>query len=128
MRSLTLLLATPLAFLAFAAAGSAQPKTTSPGEYMTVHVIVTDKGITMSPTHARRGTTAIFLVSNRSKSERVFSLGDVTLARQKGTGFAIKLAHDERKRVQVYLTYRGPLPSALGDTGKTKVVGVFNVT
>ncbi len=128
MRSLTILLATSLTFLVMAAAGSAQPQTTNPGEYMTVHVIVTDTGIKMSPTHAPRGTTAIFLVSNRSKSERVFSVGDATLTRQRGTGFAVKLARAERKRVQLYLTYRGALPSALGDAGKSKVVGVFNVT
>ena len=128
MKSPTLLLATTLASLGLAAAASAQPQTTNPGQYMTVHVIVTDKGITMSPTHAPRGTTAIFLVSNRSKSERVFAVGDATLTGQRGTGFAVKLARAERKRVQLYLTYRGALPSALGDAGKSKVVGVFNVT
>lgn len=95
---------------------------------MTVRLIVTDKGITMTPTHAPRGTTAIFLVSNRSTSSRVISLGDATLTKKRGTGFAVKLEKDERKRVQVYLTYRGPLPSAVGDSGKSKALGVFWVT
>jgi hypothetical protein len=95
---------------------------------MTVRLIVTDTGVTMSPTHAPRGTTAIFLVSNRATSSRVISLGDASLTKKRGTGFAVKLGKDERKRVQVYLTYRGPLPSAVGDTGKSKVLGVFWVT
>ncbi len=31
---------------------------------MTVRVIVTNKGVTMSPTRVARGSTAIFLLSN----------------------------------------------------------------
>ena len=82
----------------------------------------------MSPTHARRGQTAIFLLSNLATASRVFSLGDVTLTQHRGTGFAVKLARNEQKRVLVYLTYRGPLPAWLGAAGKRKIVGVFRVT
>ena len=35
---------------------------------------------------------------------------------------------DERKRVLLYLTYRGLLPVSIGDAGKAKVQGVFRVT
>ena len=107
---------------------SSLSNTTNPGEYMTVHVIVRDSGVTMTPSRAPRGTTAIFLVSNRSKTDRVFSVGDSNLTSQRGTGFSMKIAKNERKRVQLYLTYRGPLPSSVGDTGKSKVVGIFLVT
>jgi hypothetical protein len=87
----------------------------------------------MSPTRARRGQTAIFLLSNRATSPRVFALGDASLTRHRGTGFAVKLARNEQKRVLLYLDYRGPLPSSIGTGGKTKagkpkVVGVFFVT
>jgi hypothetical protein len=128
LRSLSILLAASFAALALAADGFARPQTTAPGGYLTVRVTLTDKGVTMSQTRARRGQTAIFLVANRAKTTRVFSLGDVSLKHHRGTGFAIKLGANQQKRVLLYLDYRGPLPSALGSTAKTKVVGVFWVT
>lgn len=127
-RSFGLLLAASLAFLVLAADGSARPQTTNPGAYLTVRVTVSDKTVTMSPAHARRGQTAIFLLSNHATTSRVFAIGDVSLTHHRGTGFAVKLARNETKRVLLYLTYRGPLPAWLGDTAKTKVVGVFTVT
>jgi len=95
---------------------------------MTIRVTVTDKGITMSPTHATRGSTAIFLVSNVAKSSRVIAVGDASLTHRRGTGFAVKLAKNERKRILLYLTYRGVLPVSVGDAGKSKVFSVFRVT
>jgi hypothetical protein len=123
-----LLFAVSLAFLGLAADGSARPQTTAPGAYLTVRVTVTNKSITMTPTHARRGQTAIFLLTNLAKTSRVFALGDVSLTHHRGTGFAVKLPRNGQKRILLYLTYRGPLPAWLGDTKKTKVVGVFRVT
>jgi len=128
LRSFALLLAASLTFLALAAGGSARPQTTNPGGYMTVRVVVTDKGVTVSPTHAVRGSTAIFLLSNLAKSSRVLAVGDATLKRRRGTGFAVKLGKNERKRVLLYLTYRGLLPVSIGDGGKAKVKGLFRVT
>jgi hypothetical protein len=128
LRSLSILLAASFAGLALAADGFARPQTTAPGGYLTVRVTLTDKGVTMSQTRARRGQTAIFLVANRAKTARVFTLGDVTLKRHRGTGFAIKVGANQQKRVLLYLDYRGPLPSSFGSTAKTKVVGVFWVT
>ena len=94
---------------------------------MTVRVIVTDKGVTMSATHGRRGSTAIFLLSNRATTSRVLAVGDASLTHRRGTGFAVKLAKNERKRVLLYLTYRGLLPVSIGDAGKAKVRGIFRV-
>ena len=75
------------------------------------------------------GATSIACILAPSRtSSRVFALGDVTLTRHRGTGFAVKLARNEQKRVLLYLTYRGPLPAWLGVAGKNKVVGVFRVT
>ena len=97
---------------------------------MTVRVVVTDKGVTLSPTHVRRGSTAIFLLSNLTKTARVLAVGDASLThRTKGTGFAVKLARNGQKRVLLYLTYRGPLPLSIAPAGgKSKVVRVFYVT
>jgi hypothetical protein len=130
VRSLALLLATSAAFLGLAANASARPETTQPGGYLTVRVVVTDKTVTLSPTHVRRGTTAIFLLSNLTKTARVLAVGDASLTRKtRGTGFAVKLAQNGQKRVLLYLTYRGPLPLSITPaTGKSKVAGVFFVT
>jgi hypothetical protein len=128
VRSFSLLLTASAAALVLAGAGAARPQTTAPGGYLTVRVTLTDKGVTMSQTRARRGQTAIFLVANRAKTARVFSLGDVSLKHHRGTGFAVKVGANQQKRVLLYLDYRGPLPSALGSTAKTKIVGVFWVT
>jgi hypothetical protein len=130
MRSFVVLLAASAALLALAPSGYARPQTTNPGGYFTIRVVVTDKGVTMSPTHVRRGQTAIFLLSNLTKSSRVLALGDFSLTRHAGTGFAVKLARNGQKRVLVYLTYRGPLPLRVAPAaGKpTKVESVFYVT
>lgn len=82
----------------------------------------------MKPTHARRGQIGIFLVTNKAKTARVFSLGDVSLTHHRGTGFAITLAKNQRKRVLLTLDYRGPLPASVGNAKSSKVVGAFIVT
>ena len=124
MRSFALLVVTSVAFLALASSGSAEPQTTNPGAYATVRVTINNKGgVTMSATRARRGSTAIFLLSNPTTSSRVLAVGDASLTHRRGTGFAVKLAKGERKRVLLYLTYRGPLPVTVG----TKLKGVFRV-
>jgi hypothetical protein len=130
LRSFALLLAVSAAFLGLVPNGYARPETTNPGGYFTIRVVVTDKGVMMSPTHVRRGQTAIFLLFNLTKTSRVLTLGDFSLTHRAGTGFAVKLARNAQKRVLVYLTYRGPLPLSIAPAaGKpTKVVSVFYVT
>jgi hypothetical protein len=130
LRSFALLLVAAAAFLGLVPSGFARPATTQPGGYYTVRVVVSDKGVTLSPTHVRRGTTAIFLLSNISKTSRVLAIGDASLGhRSKGTGFAVKLARNGQKRVLLYLTYRGPLPLSITPViGKSKVASVFFVT
>jgi hypothetical protein len=129
LRSLALLLAASAAFLGLVTSASARPETTNPGGYTTVRVVVTDKTVTLSPTRWRRGSTAIFLLSNLTKSSRVLAIGDASLTHHRGTGFAVKLAGNAQKRVLLYLTYRGPLPLSVTPAGgKSKVVGVFYVT
>jgi hypothetical protein len=82
----------------------------------------------VSPTHAARGSTAIFLLSNRTTTSRVLAVGDASLTHRRGTGFAVKLGKNGRKRLLLYLTYRGLLPVSVGDAGKAKVQGIFRVT
>jgi hypothetical protein len=129
MKPLALLLAASTAFLGVATDGHARPQTTNPGGYETVRVVVTEKSVTLRPTHVHRGSTAIFLVSNLAKKPRVLAVGDVSLTHRAGTGFAVKLGRNAQKRVLLYLTYRGPLPlSITPEGGKRKVVKVFYVT
>jgi hypothetical protein len=132
VRFLTLLLVASAAFLGLVAQAAARPETTQPGGYLTVRVVITDKGVTLSPTHVRRGSTAIFLLSNLTKTSRVLAVGDASLKRRtRGTGFAVKLPRNGQKRILLYLTYRGPLPLSIAPTAgkkKPKVVRVFIVT
>lgn len=129
MRSFALILGASVAALGLAAGGSARPQTTNPGGYHTVRVVLTDGAVTMSSTHEARGSTAIFIVSNRGTSPRVLAVGDASLTHRRGTGFAVKLGRNEQKRILVYLSYRGPLPLTVTAGGKPKkVVGVFYVT
>jgi hypothetical protein len=129
LRSFALLLAASAAFLGLATNASARPETTNPGGYTTVRVVVTDKAVTLSPTRWRRGSTAIFLLSNLTKTARVLAVGDASLTHRRGTGFAVKLAGNAQKRVLLYLTYRGPLPvSVTPAAGKSRVANVFYVT
>jgi hypothetical protein len=126
-----LVLAASAAFLTLVPNGSAHPDTTNPGGYITVRVVVSNNNkVTLSPTHVRRGQTAIFLLSNPTKTARVLALGDVSLTHRAGTGFAVKLPQNGQKRVLLYLTYRGPLPlSIAAASGKgAKDVNVFYVT
>jgi hypothetical protein len=128
LKPFALLLAVSVAFLSLAIDGSARPQTTNPGGYFTIRVVVTNKAVTIKPNHARRGQIGVFLVTNRATGSRVFTLGDASLKHHRGTGFAIRLARNQQKRVLLTLDYRGPLPAAVGTTGKTKVVGAFIVT
>jgi hypothetical protein len=78
---------------------------------MTIRVVVTNKAVTLPQT------------------SRVLAIGDATLKRRAGTGFAVKLARNGQKRVLLYLTYRGPLPLSIASAGgKSKIVSVFYVT
>jgi len=127
LRSFAPVLVAAVAFLGLAADGSARPQTTNPTGYFTVHVTVTNKGVRMIPSHAPRGQTGIFLVSNLASGTRVFSLGSTALHKQ-GTGFIIKLAPNAQKRLLRYLDYRGRLKYTVSHDGKTKVAGFFVIT
>ena len=128
LRSLALFFAASVALFAAAADGFARPQTTNPSGYYTIRVGVTDKAVTMNPNHAARGQVGVFLVTNRAKVQRVFTLGKVTLTRHTSLGFAIKLAPNQQKRVLLTLDTRGKLPVAIGTVQKTRVVGAFTVT
>jgi hypothetical protein len=129
MRTFAILLAACAALLCLVPDGDARPQTTNPGGYMTIRVVVTDKAVTLSPTHVRRGSTAIFLLSNLTKTSRVLAVGDASLTHRRGTGFAVKLARNAQKRVLLYLTSRGPLPLSITPAaGKSRVAAVFYVT
>ena len=116
-----------VAFLGLAADGSARPQTTNPTGYFTVHVKLTNKGVTMIPSHAPRGQTGIFLVSNLTSGSRVFSLGTKAL-HKRGTGFVITVGPNSQKRLLRYLDYRGRLPVTVTSAGKVKAKTVFVVT
>ena len=92
-----------------------------------MHVTVTNKGVRLIPSHAPRGQTGIFLVSNLTTGPRVFSLGSKAMHKV-GTGFVVKVGPNSRKRILRYLDYRGPMRYWVTYAGKTKATGVFLVT
>ena len=122
------LVAVVLAALGLAVTGLAALRTTAPGAYLTVRVTLTDKGVSMSPRTAPRGTVAIFLISNRSGAPHSLLVGDVARGPGKKIGFLVKLEPNGQKRIVMFLDYRGPLPYGSADLGKTRLQGTFRVT
>jgi hypothetical protein len=129
-----LLLGTCVVALCALAAGAgpvfARPTTTNAPAIFTVKVTLTDHRISMTPTHAARGSTVTFILTNRGKKRYRFVFGDAT--RHIGTqGFARTLApHGGQSTVVMFLNFRGILKYQLGLPKSTRSVarGSFRVT
>lgn len=75
MTRLLLVLAAVAASLAFVATGLSQPKTTTPGSQIVIGVILSDRSVNVfEGAKAPRGSTVIFLVSNRGKKLHNFEV------------------------------------------------------
>ncbi len=96
-----------------------------------VKVIITDNAITMKPSNAQRGSTALFIISNHGAKSHTLLLGDVKRGLGKKIGFARTLRPDEQQTVPMFLDYRGPLPfsgSDPADARKAAMKGTFRIT
>ena len=117
--------------VALASAGPvlARPSTTNAPAIFTVKVTLTDHRISMNPTHAARGSTVTFILTNRGSKKHVFVFGSAkpTVGTQ---GFARTLAPSEQSRVVMYLNFRGTLKYSLGlpKSSATVARGAFRVT
>jgi hypothetical protein len=97
------------AVVAMAAAGSATSTTNVPAIF-TVKVNIYDSKLTMTPSHAVRGSTITFVLINRGKKTRTFQIGDVKRGTGHGQGFRQTLKPNQQFQKVMFLDYRGKLP------------------
>jgi hypothetical protein len=117
--------------LLVAAPALARPQTTNAPQMLTIKVILTDTGVTMRPNVVARGSTAVFVVSNRGTKPQTMLLGDVKRGDGKKIGFSSKLGPNEQKTFVMFLDYRGLLPFAsTGAHGGSKLTvrGTFRIS
>jgi uncharacterized cupredoxin-like copper-binding protein len=112
---------------ALAAAGSAAATTNAPAIF-TVKVTITDKGLTMSPAHAARGSTVTFILTNRGKKTHTFVIGDVKRGAGHGQGFAQTLKPNGQYTKVMFLDYRGVMKFFLRSSGTTYARGAFKIS
>jgi uncharacterized cupredoxin-like copper-binding protein len=111
---------------ALAAAGSAAATTNAPAIF-TVKVTITDKGLTMSPSHAVRGSTVTFILTNRGKKTHTFVIGDVKRGAGKGQGFAQTLKPNGQYTKVMFLDYRGLMKFTLRSGRIAFAHGAFTI-
>lgn len=115
--------------VALAAGGSAAgaPQTTNAPAIFTVKVTITDKGISMSPSHAVRGSTCTFILTNRGKKIHTFVIGDVTRGTGKGQGFQQVLRPNGQYTKVMFLDYRGTMKFFLRTRRIVTARGAFKI-
>lgn len=69
------LLAALVAAVALVSVAAAARATTIPSALVQVHVSLTARAVVLSPRSARRGSTVVFTVRNRTRHTRTFTLG-----------------------------------------------------
>jgi uncharacterized cupredoxin-like copper-binding protein len=121
------LLAACVAAGALAAAGTAAATTNAPAIF-TVKVTITDKGLTMSPAHAVRGSTVTFILTNRGRKTHTFVIGDVKRGPGHGQGFAQTLKPNGQYTKVMFLDYRGVMKFFLRSSGTTYARGAFTIS
>ena len=95
--------------LVIAAPGLARLQTTNTPAMVMVKVTLSEKTITLNPKQVPRGSTAIFLITNRTSTLRTMTIGDTERGQGKKIGFAVKLQPNREARVAMFLDYRGTL-------------------
>jgi hypothetical protein len=129
MRRGRLIAVASLVSLAIAAPGFGRPQTTNAPQILMIKVTITDKSITVRPNTAPRGTSAIFILTNRGKKSQKWLLGSATRGAGKTIGFASVLAPDQQKNIVMFLDYRGLLPYSASVVGGTTVLkGTFRIS
>jgi hypothetical protein len=128
MRRTKLVAIAAVTSLVVAVPAFARPQTTNAPAILIVKVTITDRGITVRPNAAPRGTSATFILTNRGTKTQKWVLGSIARGVGHKIGFASTLAPDQQKNVVMFLDYRGLLPysaSQLG--GKTVLTGSFKI-
>jgi hypothetical protein len=106
---------------ALAVAGPAGSTTNAPAIF-TVKVTITDKGISMTPNHAARGSTCTFILTNRGKKAHTFVIGNV-----KSLGFRQLLRPNGQYTKVMFLDYRGVMKFFLRTRTVVTARGAFKI-
>lgn len=105
-----------------------RPSTTNEPAIITVKVTITDAKIAMSPSHAARGSTVTFILTNRGKKTHTFVIGDVKRGPGRGEGFKQTLHPDQQFTKVMYLDYRGAMKFYTRSGSTTNAHGTFRIT
>jgi hypothetical protein len=128
MKNRLLVVAAGAALLACAAPGYARRGTTNAPAIFTVKVTITDQRIGMSPSHAARGSTVTFILTNRGKKTHTFQIGDVKRGPGYGQGFRQTLRPNQQFTKVMYLDYRGVMRFFTRTGTITTATGSFRIT
>ncbi|NUR74942.1 MAG: hypothetical protein HOQ28_01490 [Thermoleophilia bacterium] len=116
MKLVFALVAVLAAAVAVAAPSShARGNTTSPGFNFRIDVVITDHGVTLSRTVAKRGWLAHFVIVNKGKQAHVFDVGGLKTKR---------IAPGNKAKLGSYLDVRGQFAYKVDN----KTRGYFTVT
>lgn len=113
-----------------AAQSLAKPETTSPPPVVDVRITMTDSRFGVSPSRARRGSLARFILVNLGKKPHVFTLGHRRRGTGSQTGFTTSVPAGAQKVHIIFLDYRGKLPYAPSlptDRTKAGMKGNFTI-
>lgn len=116
--------------LVIAGPSLAQRQTTNAPQMLMIKVTITDDRITMKPSTAERGSSALFIISNHGAKSHTLLLGDAERGVGKKIGFATTLGPDEQKTIVMFLDYRGALPFSsthAADAKKAGMKGIFKI-
>jgi hypothetical protein len=123
-----LLLAALVGALAVAGPAASAPRTTNAPAIFTVKVTISEARIAMTPTHAARGSTVTFILTNRGKKTRTFVIGDVKRGAGYGQGFAQTLRPNQQFTKVMFLDYRGTMPFSIRAGTAVTARGVFKIS
>jgi hypothetical protein len=127
-RNLLLAAGTSAAALAVAGTAVGAERTTNAPAIFTVKVTITEKGITMTPNHAVRGSTVTFIMTNRGKKTHTFFIGDTKRGAGFGQGFKQALKPNQQFTKVMFLDYRGTMKIFLRTGTVTTAHGAFKIT
>jgi hypothetical protein len=107
---------------------SANPQTTAPVEFVSIHVTISDARIVLSRSSAPRGHYGRFVVRNVGKTIHSFTIGKQAARRTAARrGFTLTVKPRRQKILLLYLDYRGKLPY-YADLKRSGATGIFTIS
>jgi hypothetical protein len=116
-----------VAALLLAAPALSRPDTTNAPAIFTVKVTVTNSKIGMRPSHAVRGSTVTFILTNRGNKTRTFVIGDPKRGPGLGQGFRQVLKPNQQFTKVMFLDYRGVMKFSTRAGSTVIATGSFKI-